>query len=334
MGKKFNKYGKARQLEEVKKILKDKSFISDMISLSGFKQIENIIHQFLQTNRTSFEIENVLYKIRSMKPISESFDDTIYSTQLHDTVSEYVAIYDQIKHIDISQYNIYMQSLLESILVEVDKILTRPSDGYLQIKYNDNLMQNIIYKYFASYYKKSFHENEYICVNPIIIEQAIQSVLRDCLQENSSIMNIICYTSTLKHIKQFDKKTIHLMLDTIIKNKSENKTFDEFGKSKENIQEFILACNEIKEQNIDIKPFLRFVILNKLKHYKYTADELFILHMMYQNNLFERPICNVIGMIRQHIITPPNIQLVIKGFLPEYADDLKFMIDAYYLSNC
>ncbi len=124
------------------------------------------------------------------------------------------------------------------------------------------------------------------------------------------------------------------MLDTIIKNKSENKTFDEFGKSKENIQQFILTCNEIKEQNVDIKPFLRFVILNKLKHYKYTADELFILHMMYQNNLFERPICNVIGMIRQHIITPPSIQLVIKGFLPEYADDLKFMIDAYYLSNC
>jgi hypothetical protein len=64
------------------------------------------------------------------------------------------------------------------------------------------------------------------------------------------------------------------------------------------------------------------------------ADELFILHMIYQSNLIERPITNVIGMIRQNITTPPNIKLILKGFVKEYMDEPKFMIDAYYLSLC
>ena len=116
-------------------------------------------------------------------------------------------------------------------------------------------------------------------------------------------------------------------------NHRENGTITYFN----GIIELIELCDQITKQGIDIKPFLRFIILNKIKSNHYgekDADELFILHMMYQNNLVERPICNVIGMIRQNITTPPNIKLILKGFVPEYLDEPKFMIDAYYLSIC
>ena len=116
-------------------------------------------------------------------------------------------------------------------------------------------------------------------------------------------------------------------------NQRENGTITDFN----GIFELIELCDQIKEKGVDIMPFLRFVILNKIKYNHYgdkDADELFILHMMYQNQLVERPITNVIGMIRQNITTPPNIKLILKGFVKEYTEYPRFMLDAYYLSLC
>ena len=118
-----------------------------------------------------------------------------------------------------------------------------------------------------------------------------------------------------------------------MENMRENSTITDFN----GIIELIELCDQITKLGLDIKPFLRFVILNKIKSNHYgekDADELFILHMMYQNNLVERPISNVSGMIRQNITTPPNIKLILKGFVSEYLDEPRFMIDAYYLSLC
>jgi GTPase Era involved in 16S rRNA processing len=365
MGKKFNKYGKARQIEEVKKILKNESFISDMISLSGFKQIEKIIYEFLQPKRKIFEIENILYSIRSMQPISHAFKNDIYSDEIYTAVSEYVTIYEKLKDVDIEQYNNYMQSLLTSILYQVDtliiikgiedyneindldtffkKQITRWSWGlYSQLgpcdlDNNDMLMKNIIYKYFSSYYKKIFHEDEYICIHPKIIDQAKIHILYSCFNTPLSIGAINSFILILKRIKQFNKETIERMIYAIVNNINKNETFLHiYDVDLKEYNDFIQTCDEIKEQNVDIKPLLRFLILNKLKCSKYNeknTDELFILHMMYQNK-HELPICNVISMIRQNIPTPPNIQVVIKGFVPEYLTDPKFTIDAYYLSLC
>ena len=338
MGKKFNKFGKARQIEEVKEILKKESFISDMISLSGFKQIEDMIYKFLKKNRKGFEIENVLYIIRSMKPISDAFiNKEIYSDKISKAVAQYVSVYEQLKAIDQEQYDSYMKALLIAIIDEVRMILINyiVRYGYKKLlEDNDNLIENIIYKYFRSYYETTFEETEYKCINGMIIDYTITNICnRLTFGTCITINEIVDVFVTIKYIKHFNKLHIENILKFLMENKSENSTISDFN----GMQELINLCDQIKDMEIDIKPFLRFIILNKIKNNHYgekDADELFILHMMYQNNLCELPITNVIGMIRHHITTPPTIYLILKGFVNEYFDEPRFMIDAYYLSFC
>lgn len=338
MGKKFNKFGKAKQIEEVKEILKKESFISDMISLSGFKQIEELIYKFLKKNRKGFEIENVLYIIRSMKPISDAFlEKTIYSDKISNAVAVYVSVYEQLKAIDQEQYDSYMKSLLFSIIDEVNEILVNHISqfGYKTlISHNNVLMEFIIYKYFTPYYDKEFGKDEYKCINKKIIDHTLSQIsnrfrLGGCI----TIQEIVDVFTTLKYIKIFKNDIIETVLDNLMSNKRENGTITDFN----GIIEFIELCEQIKDNGVDIMPLLRFVILNKIKNNHYgekDADDLFILHMMYQDIIVERPITNVIGMIRQNITTPPNIKLILKGFVKEYMDEPRFMIDAYYLSLC
>ena len=338
MGKKFNKFGKARQIEEVKEILTKESFISDMISLSGFKQIEELIFKFLKKNRKGFEIENVLYIIRSMKPISDAFQEkTIYSDTIQKAVAEYVSVYQQLKAIDETQYDSYMKALLYAIIDEVNQILINNISQYRYktiLSHNNLLMEFVIYKYFTQYYDKEFDEDEYVCISHKILHYTLTQICNRFKKGGCITINeIVDVFVTIKYIKNFNMTNIENILNCLMENMRENSTITDFNC----IFELIELCDQITKLGLDIKPFLRFVILNKIKSNHYgekDADELFILHMMYQNCLIERPITNVIGMVRQNITTPPNIKLILKGFVPEYLDEPKFMIDAYYLSLC
>lgn len=361
MGKKFNKYGKARQIEEVKEILKKESFISDMISLSGFKQIETIINKFLKKNRKGFEMENVLYIIRSMRPISDAFTEKqIFSTKICEVIEEYIAVYSKLKTIDETHYHTYMKTLMNSVLDEMNKIITNYIHLYTCYNYeiliedNDNIINKIMFKYFYLYFtdyykietehtvsvypngdKDLTSKNIFIWFNNDIIEFTLTSIIYQ-LRERSyiKINEIIDMFKTIKHIGKFDKQYInYILVSGLLDNKNENTTIKDFN----NMEKFIELVELMRLADVDVMPMLRFVILNKIKdnHYGETcSDELFILHMIYQNQLIERPITNVISMIRQNISTPPKFQLILEGFRKEYLEEERFMLDAYYLSLC
>jgi hypothetical protein len=356
MGKKFNKYGKARQIEEVKEILKKESFISDMISLSGFKQIETIINKFLKKNRKGFEMENVLYIIRSMRPISEAFTDKqLFSTRICEAIQEYITVYDKLKTIDEEQYHIYMKILMNSVLDEMNKIITNYIHLYSYktlIEHNSNVIHDIMFIYFKPYFtdyyrietehiislypngdKEATCRNSFTWFNNDIIEYTITSITTR-LREGISITisEIVDIFKTIQQIGKFDKKHITYILNSgLLDNKRENTTINDFN----NMERFISLVEIMRLADVDVKQLLRFVILNKIKNNHYgesSADELFILHMMYENKLTERPITNVLGMIRQNISTPPKFQLILEGFRKEYLEQEQFELDAYYLS--
>jgi len=358
MGKKFNKFGKQRQIEEVKEILKKESFISDMISLSGFKHIENIINKFLEKNCKGFEIENVLYIIRSMKPISEAFTEKqIFSTKICNIIQEYITVYEKLKTIDETQYHIYMKTLMISVLDEMNKIITNYIHLYSYktlIEHNSNVIHDIMFIYFKPYFtdyyrietehivslypngnKEATIRNSFTWFNNDIIEYTLTSIKKRLSEGTSiTISEIIDIFKTIQQIGIFDKKHITYILNSgLLDNKRENTTINEFN----NMERFIELVEIIRLADVDVKPLLRFVILNKIKNNHYgesSADELFILHMMYQHHLTERPITNVISMIRQNISTPPKFQLILEGFRKEYLEQEQFELDAYYLSLC
>jgi hypothetical protein len=273
-----------------------------------------------------------------MKPISDAFlEKTIYSDKISNAVAEFVSVYEQLKAIDQGQYDSYMKALLTAIIDEVNKILVNHISqfGYKTLlTHNNSLMEFIIYKYFTPYYDKEFGKDEYKCINKKIIDHTMSQICNRLTNGGCiTIQEIVNIFTTLKYIKMFKNDIIETVLDNLMSNKRENGTITDFN----GIIEFIELCEQIKDNGVDIMPLLRFVILNKIKNNHYgekDADDLFILHMMYQDIIVERPITNVIGMIRQNITTPPNIKLILKGFVKEYMDEPRFMIDAYYLSLC
>jgi hypothetical protein len=123
------------------------------------------------------------------------------------------------------------------------------------------------------------------------------------------------------------------MITYLISNIRENKTITDFTR----MTEFIELAREMKVLNVDLEPFIRFVILNQLKNSNYNtqsvehADELFIRQMIYQT-CYEMPMSNVISLIRMKMLEP-SFKLIIKGWTDSYLKDERFVLDVFYLKE-
>jgi hypothetical protein len=346
MGKKFSRFTIPTQIEKVKKILQDKEFIDTMINLSGFNQLQDKLKAFMKKSRKGFEVANILYAVRSMRPITEVFDkyQTFVNDDIYSRIDEYVEIYSQIQDIDKDMYELHMRSLLTTMIGYIqgnlDKYVSKAPNGYIYypqlnklLNDNDNFMTNIIYKYFTPFYEKFYDENEYIVICASIIDFVTTSIYSVFNTDLLSLYRICDGFGIIKHIKLFNKETIDAMISRIISNARENKTIDNFTR----MTEFIELAREMKQHKVDLEPFIRFVILNQLKNANYNiqsvehADELFIRHMIYQT-CYEMPISNVIGMIRMRMLEP-SFKLIVKGWTDSYLTDERFVLDVFYLKE-
>ena len=151
--------------------------------------------------------------------------------------------------------------------------------------------------------------------------------------EQLTLYNICKCFVIIKHIKLFNKETIEEMITYLISNNRENKTITDFT----HMTEFIEVSREMKQHNVDLDPFFRFVILNQLKYANYNtqsvehSDELYIRQMLYQT-CYEMPISIVIGIIRMKMIEP-TFKLVVKGWNDLYLKDERFALDVFYLKE-
>ena len=198
---------------------------------------------------------------------------------------------------------------------------------------NDNFMTNIIYKYFTPFYEKFYDENEYIVISQSIMDFITTTIYSHINTENLMLYSICNWFDIIKRIKLFNKETIESMITYMISNNRENKTITNFR----HMTEFIELAREMKEHKVDLEPFIRFVILNKLKNANYNiqsvenSDELFIRHMIYQT-CYEMPISNVISIIRMKMLEP-SFKLIVKGWTDLYLKDERFVLDVFYLKE-
>jgi hypothetical protein len=349
MGKKFSKYTVNTQIEKVKEILKDKEFIDTMINLSGFNQLQDELKTFMKWSRKGFEVANTLYVVRSMRPITEVFDkyNTFVNDEIYSQIDEYIEVYTRLKDIDTEMYELNMKALLSTILEYVNKNLNKyvtRSYNASKVDYNiicigellnenENFMTNVIYKYFTPFYEQFYDENEYIVICPSIMDFITTTIYAHLNTEQLTLYNICKCVDIIKRIKLFNKETNEAMITYLISNNRENKTITDFT----HMTEFIELAREIKLNNIDIDPFIRFVILNKIKHSAYNpqsveqSDELFIRHMLYQT-CYEMPISNVISLIRMKMLEP-SFKLIVKGWTDLYLSDERFVLDVFYLKE-
>ncbi len=369
MGKKFSRFTIPTQIEKVKKILQDKEFIDTMINLSGFNQLQDKLKSFLKKTRKGFEVANTLYVIRSMRPITDVFDkyNTFVNEDIYSRIDEYVGVYSQLEDIDADLYELNMKSLLSTMLgyiqgnldkyvgcisnVSTDTELNRSLETKIAQKKlrltsefniitlsdllndNESFMTNIIYKYFTPFYEKFYDENEYIVICQPIIDFVTTTIYSHIHTECVTLHKICECFDIIKRIKLFNKETIDAMITYLISNSRENKTIDDFT----HMKEFLELSREMTDHNVDIEPFIRFVILNQLKNASYNtqsvehADELFVRQMIYQT-CYEMPISNVIGIIRMKMLEP-TFKLVVKGWTDEYLQDERFVLDVFYLKE-
>ena len=341
MGKKFSKMKISTQIDKVKEILQDKEFIDTMINLSGFCQLQDKLKTFMKKSRKGFEVANTLYAVRSMRPITEVFDkyDTFVNDDIYSQIHEYVELYSRLKDIDTEMYELNMKALLSTILQYINKNLKINIVEFNIIALNellndnDNFMTNIIYKYFTPFYEKFYDENEYIVICSSIMDFVTTTIYSHVNTEQLSLCNICECFGIIKRIKLFNKETIDTMITYLISNIRENKTITDFTR----MTEFIELAREMKVLNVDLEPFIRFVILNQLKNSNYNtqsvehADELFVRHMIYQT-CYEMPISNVISLIRMKMLEP-SFKLIVKGWSDLYLKDERFVLDVFYLKE-
>ena len=327
LGKKFNRFTIANQIEKVKKILQDTEAIDTMINLSGFNQLQDKLKSFLKKTRKGFEVANTLYVIRSMRPITEVFDkyqhETFVNADIYSRIDEYVRVYSQLEDIDTDLYELNMKVLLSTILEyiknHIKNYTSNNSASFMHklLDANDNFMTNIIYKYFTPFYETFYDENEYIVICSSIMDFITTTISYRFKQSYMELsLNDICeYFGIIKRIKMFNKETIESMLTNLMSNNSTNNTISDFT----HMTDFIELVTEMKHYNVDLnlEPFIRFVILNQLKNANYNtqsvehADELFVRQMIYQT-CYEMPISNVIGMIRMKMLEP-SFKLIVKA---------------------
>ena len=366
LGKKFNRFTIANQIEKVKKILQDTEAIDTMINLSGFNQLQDKLKAFMKKSRKGFEVANILYAVRSMRPITDVFDKyhTFVNKDIYARIDEYVEIYSQLQDIDKDMYELNMKALLNTMLGYIQSNLDKyVKCGYIDTELsrsletriaqklknhmiefdiitlndllndNENFMTNVIYKYFTPFYEKFYDENEYIVICSSIMDFVTTTIYSHIHTESVTLHKICECFDIIKRIKLFNKETIEAMISRIISNARENKTIDNFTR----MTEFIELAREMKQHKVDLEPFIRFVILNQLKNANYNiqsvehADELFIRHMIYQT-CYEMPISNVIGMIRMRMLEP-SFKLIVKGWTDSYLTDERFVLDVFYLKE-
>lgn len=148
MGKKFSRLNKSEQKEEIKKIIKDKKSINDMIKLSGFNNFQELLHNFLLQNEQKLISGNLCSDIKTIPDFKLIFSENNNIEQLKTSVDKYISILNKIKSFNLNMYNEYLSQyynqMMEGIEINI-KIVKSISN----IKnYYDDVYDKIILVYF------------------------------------------------------------------------------------------------------------------------------------------------------------------------------------------
>jgi hypothetical protein len=160
MGKKFSKKTKENQRKEVLSIIKDKTFVEDMIKLSGFEGFEKTLYSFLQSNNNiqNILISNLLLDINSYPNLNEIFEKETDIIKLEYSVNFYINKLNKFKDIDEIIYLEYLQNFYDDIHKGIQYIVNNmkhPIDWFKE--YYDMIYSKIIIKYFDSIKKEEIY---------------------------------------------------------------------------------------------------------------------------------------------------------------------------------
>lgn len=319
-GKKFSTLKPDVQEKKVYEILNDETFIDTMIQLSGFKQFEILLHEFLKQNDTgkAIQVDNLLYDLRKLPSITEYMQNksVLFNLKdLNDIVFQYYKIYNNIKTIDYVQY----KSLFNKMITEIDMLVENSVERYpgsniiTLLTLFDEFVETIIKSYIGI---TPVHYPDYL------IEKII-SIIKVELESHIKSELLIEYFNILKKINMFNSDTCIELITVLLNNKRKEKSI-----YITNVDHLIVLFKELILLGMNISRFVRFVIINEIETKKFS-DEILIIKKMIYYKYREIPIYHYL----QTLTTSVSIHTFVNG-LDDFEESEDYKLDLYYLQHC
>jgi GTP-binding protein EngB required for normal cell division len=278
-GKRFSTLKPTAQEDRVYKILDNNKFINDMIKLSGFSRLENILHKFLTENGVGKEIRinNILFEMGKYPKINDFVlrnKQNIHEIEKH--VKKCMDMLKVLKTIDIEAYNEFVTNFLcdfNLALSDIIRNIKYCNNQKLQlIEYYDDIHRKIFRTYFSEFITEEYPD--YMKNHMIVL------IYNDFDDKPMQIETIIENFNILKRMNLFNTDQIDTIFDTIISNRLEKKTI--YMKECIEIDNLINLLKECEPIATSISNFIRFVLINLYSTYEdkdlYRAQMLFHKH--------------------------------------------------------
>jgi hypothetical protein len=324
-GKKFSILSQNEQEEKVYTILNDDNFIDTMIKLSGFNNLEETLYKFCNNKNKDLRINNISFELNKYDDIITKFKyaNSIYPSNIENTIKKFMNIYDIIKKIDYDIYDIFMKSIVAELLIILqNKITTLYTFDTINDLINDynNLLENILKLYFSDYYDI----NDY----PIFFKQYVYKLIRYFYIYNPTINQFITSIKYIKEINSFKSDIINNFIKFVMDIKYICFETDD------NIDELIVELDNIKKFNdlidIDIITFIRFLIIHQLElDINNNNHNLLFMKKMLYYKYKEIPIYNYLTLLVNKDFI--NDTVIINGLSD--TNNIALKLDNYYLIN-
>jgi predicted GTPase len=326
-GKKFSTLKPAIQEKKVYEILQDNEFIDTMIKLSGFSCLEKTLHKFLGENNMgkTIRINNLLFNLSKLPNLIDIFNIsdkiTVKTGEVENLFKKYNEIYENIKRIDINQYNLLVIEFVEQIREALENKTTKYCDvSQLLDDYNE-FVEDVLNVYFVEYYDTTKY--------PKFIKQHCLFILYKNIYESKTyISQELCVVfKILKTINCYNETCVNDIIIKIIKRSENNKYALDFDKN-DSCEMLIDLLSNLKKDGYDIIKLVRFIIIYKIKSNNDSDEIMFARKMLYQS-YNEVPMYNYIcqmciGKIVDEIIFIDGLDF------SKY--EKEFELDMYYLS--
>jgi hypothetical protein len=325
-GKKFSTLKPATQEKKVYEILTDENFINTMIKLSGFSQLEKILHKFLNKNNVGkqIRIDNLLFEMNKYTNIhrvvinnSKNFDE------IEKTMKKYNSILETIKKIDYDTYCIHIHEHLNNFNLAIKELtcLVGTDRKLGLIGYYDKMYKQIIQPYFGE-----FVSSEY----PEYVKDHLLTLIKDDFDNKRiQIEAIVTNCNILKKINMFTPSVVESIFNTIIKNTYQKSTL--FTNDISEYIELVSLFQDCESLNINISHFMRFVLINS--YYEISNQGTLYKRQMLFKRYEEIPMYTFITnmLVRGTVMGHFSIDIFVCGMTQEDYDCHEFVLENYYI---
>lgn len=341
-GSKFRKYPKSEQRRKVQEKIQDLNFVNDMITLSGFSQIEKALIRYIGSNGKSMVMENLLFdynKIQEMT-LGNLIQNMSIRVRILNNIKKYKPdVYRDEMHKCIKNFNTIIYKKINTIN-EPNEIKTFYDNSILE-PINANLeLKNSIMTFFK------------LDVYPNYVVDRILELVTKIYSKNTVSISKLEYIELFEKIGNFKSEIIDIVIETLISNPAGTLTivFDNFTRFKGQIidyknQAFIIELIKfINKLQFSTKfmLFLRFILMNVYKNANYgTFDEITKKQMIF-DKFQEIPIRQFLSDLKYTLIHTANIDNVVRNRenISNYLLGLdtnyqkKNLLEIYYISMC